>query len=398
MNLWDCPSARVFMAKACTMVRSSAKHVCLILPNPFIWDFAEAFRSFAANHMGEVWQINVQTNQDPEQTFLCQGFEEEGRNLEQALETNAQSMYLLLVFDPRTAPSEIYRKFCTQLATLSKLYKDTSGTLLWRVIFVWPASIPWPRADVCLETLFWWGQIHPSDTEYAIERFAEELNGIINEWEYTWLYALCQGLASSDPLLAEYIFKSLPISFEQIKQLLQSHPLALLDRQSRQAVIDLDTQARRRLAQENPPEGNLRLLWSQGALDIYPNGIVKIHPAAFYAANRSVALEQLIVQGQIKVYLPLVQEVHAFLCRQLEHACGSDWTKKDENFANITEEIGKLPRYMYENLKGKYDPALLDLAHYWRIIRNNLAHSHMIDCETAIQAGKLYAELRDSLK
>ncbi len=400
MNLWHCPSGKSFMRTVCQVLRTEEKFACVVMPWYHIPDFVQEFIRYSQNYLGYAATSRVEPGIDLTQA-LERCFSIESTGLDDILSRPALAMYLVLQVSPHLSHAEAAAvpKALEQVAHLAKIHKDDGRPLVWRLLVVLPASYPWPRADVCLEVFYWWGRVCQSDIEYALEQSCAELApGGFYEWEFFWLYALCQGLTVIDPLISVSLFTDMPTSAAEVYEMLQRHPVVDLDEETRKAVIDMDGQsihANRAL----PPDGTLRLLWSRGAVDLAANGLVSIHPAALIAAKRFNSLERLVILGQIKVYLPLVQEVHAFLCSQLRKTCGCDWNKKSpDRYAGLNEEIGSLPRYMQDQLHGRYrPPELLDLAIQWRSIRNCVAHGRMIDCETALVAHKLFCRLRDTL-
>ncbi|MBQ7607090.1 MAG: hypothetical protein IJU76_03880 [Desulfovibrionaceae bacterium] len=401
MNLWACPSAREFMHDVCSLVRTSEQFVCLVLPDPHRAGFIEAFVRYADNYLGQVSVCTLANTSTLDADFLASFFPEIlDASLAISLASSGTSTYLLLTFPCDLDDSDgACRAFLENLVQLAKERKKTGGILLWRLIVVWPAHLPWPHGGEGLVVRFWWGQLHPSDTEYAIEHCCREVyRDELKEWEYLWLYSLCQGLAVMDPLLSLRIFQELPLDLEEIQSLLADHPLMRVAPSIRQAIVRVDTQGASRLSRTEPPEGDIRTLWSIGALDIRENGLTALHPAAVCVANRISSLEKLVVAGQIKVFFPIVQEVHSFLCSQLRKVCGDCWHKKDKTFQNLNDEIGGLPRYMSEYLKGQHDPDLYSLAVQWRNIRNSLAHGQSISCRMAVDACRLYGELRNRLQ
>ena len=403
MNLWACPNAKEFMRDICQLVRTNDQYACVIIPKNYVLDFAEQFINYSQNFLGDILRINIDAADNIESVFLDAAFpqSENPMSLHTALETAAENMYLLLVISPDLQdPLEKCREFFEHLAQLVKIRKDTCAeTLLWRIIAVWPAHVMWPRAEVGLELRYWFSQIRQSDIEYVIERCWLEQGEQLKERELLWLYALCQGLATIDPMLSVDIFKNLPTSIDDIQAILEEHGLYNIDRDLRQKVIRMDSSASAKMSTALPPtRGDAYDLWSHGALDVRTNGFPALHPAAIHAANRINSLERMVVQGQMKVYLPIVQEVHTFICTQLQKDIGDTWNKKDEKYSSLNEDICALPRYMSEYLKGRHDPELYDLAIAWRNIRNCLAHSHMLGCADLLCAYKLYEKLRDRLK
>ncbi|MBQ7457426.1 MAG: hypothetical protein IJS54_07465 [Desulfovibrio sp.] len=399
MNLWKCPSAREFMQDVCQTVRIHDSHVCLVMPGLGINTFVQEFTAYAENYLSEIIPIEIGKHNDPKACFLS-AFQTASAipGLEAVMDCCAQSTYLLLVVSKDVAdPKGMIADLCQTIARLSKQKKDANATLLWRLIVVLPAHIPWPDETPSLKVNLWWGQIHPSDTEYAIEHcLRESIPSALHEWEYLWLYSLCQGLAVIDPMIADTIFHQLPTCLEEIETLFDNHPVRKLSPEAQKAIIRLDTLGN--IPQDQPKDGDVRLLWSLGALDMRENVSAMLHPAAYVAANRISSLERLVVQGQIKVYFPIVQEVHGFLCSQLQKSCGDHWNKYDPHFQTINDEIGALPKYMSLYLKGKHDPELYELACSWRAIRNSLAHGTMIQCQTAIDAHKKYRNLVEKCK
>ncbi len=401
MNLWSCPSAQEFMRDICSSMRTRDQFVCFVLPDPLRDGFIDAFVNYSDNYLGDVPVCTLERREHLDSDFLASFFP--GKNLvslADSFDHAGKSTYLLLTFPCDMDDSEGFCKsFLEELVSLAEKRRKSGGTLLWRLLIVLPGHMRWPEASDCLVQRFWWGKLHPSDTEYAIEHCCQEVyQGSLKEWEYLWIYSLCQGLAVTDPLMALRIFQNLPLDLQEIQALLADHPLMHVENSVRQAIVRADTEAGTRYSPVSPPEGDIRTLWSIGALDIRENGISVLHPAAVCVANRVSSLERLVVQGQIKVYFPIVQEVHTFLCAQLRKACGDDWHRRSDDFQNLKDEIGGLPRYMSSYLKGLHDPDLFTLAIKWRSIRNILAHGQSIQCQQAVEACRLYDELRRRLQ
>lgn len=404
MNTWYCPNGKAFMREVCLALRESVIHCLVELPVPLVREFTNEFTQYCRKYLSHILvrQIIGGTSRN---TVLRDLFNipdnEPVPPVNDLLRLDAADRYILLEFAPSLSSEERqdWMEFLEDLDRSTKQALDR-GTqeLLWKVIAVLPGSSAPYRPDMGIRKFMWWGRLHSSDMEYATEQFFAPVLEPEDRASYYWLYALCRGLASSDPMLAKWIVDEIPLNLDDVSQLMSRHPLFPTASRFKAVIARMDGKPSPCISRTAPPEkGDEAELWKNGLYLIDCFGNPKLHPVTLAAASRLQSLERRIVLGQMQVYLPIVQEVHGFLCRCLRRCCGSDWNRHArDRFTTINDEIGALPTYMKTELSG-YPPLLYDLAAIWREMRNTVAHNHMITCSVANDGVNLYRALVSSV-
>lgn len=400
MNIWNCPHGKAFMRSLCRTLEAGEKHVAIRLPERHLSSFLKEFGPYATRFLGSIQKVVLEDGLSLEEALEPAFMPDGGKN--RAPEDCFSRMvsggpHLLVVLPPSargTAPR--LREFLALAADRARACRDGDRRLPWAMAAVVPADFGGLEDDTGLEVRDWWGKLHPSDLEFAIE---QALADITNEASYCWYDALCKGLARMDPELVDAIFRNPPVSAAELADVLREGP-TVFDRELAERAWSYWQDPPAALRRDTPPKGELEtLLWERGALDIDCYGKPALHPAVLVAAGQEALLEKLVIQGQMQVYLPIVQEVHGFLCRNLAGICGPDWSGRDpENFTSVEQEIGSLAFYMNylkDTLGMSIPRELTDLAHIWREVRNTIAHGNMISCQLAIRAMLLYAEVRE---
>lgn len=400
MNTWYCPNGKAFMREICLDLRDSVTHYLVELPIPLVRDFTDEFTQYSRKYLSYILvkKVGDGTSRDAVLRELFNIPDNEPvPPAHDLLRRDAADHYILLEFSPSLSPEERqnWMAFLADLDLSTKQALDRGAQeLRWKVIAVLPGSSAPYRPDMGIKKIVWWGFIHSSDMEYAAEQFFAPVLEPEDRSSYYWLYSLCRGLASSDPMLAEWLVNDMPLDLDDVGQLMSKHPLFSTARLFKNVIARMDGKPPLHFSRTTPPEkGDEAELWKHGLYVIDCFGNPSLHPAALAAASRLQSLERRIVLGQMQVYLPIVQEVHGFLCRSLRRCCGSDWNKHArDRFTTINDEIGALPAYMRAELSG-YPPLLYDLAAIWREMRNTVAHNHMITSSMANDGVNLYRVL-----
>lgn len=399
MNIWYCPQGKAFMRALCRTLEKEVEHAVVSLPERYIPSFLTEFSSYGRKSLGPFLTVQIEAGR-PLAESLMPAFQTEGGDevlpLEDfpELQVKKGSTVVLRFPSQLAAIREECFSFLEIMAAYAKACKDRGESPRWNLIAVMPAQWPLPREEIGVKTFVWWGKLRPSDLEYAVEQTLEGL--ALNEAVYYWYYALCKGLAVVDPELVEAIVANPPTSAEQLADVVHNHELLREDvGELAQQYYDMGQSEANR---QTLPRGIEAKLWHLGALDIDCYGKPALHPAALVASGLLTPLENLLVQGQMQVYLPLVQEVHSFICRMMEKRFGADWGKQDlQNYDSVESEIGGLPFYMKEYYERKIPQELLDLAFLWRAVRNTIAHGSIIPCNLALIAVTRYKEFRTSI-
>lgn len=398
MNIWYCPQGKAFMRALCRTLAKEVEHVVVSLPERHIPSFLTEFSSYGRKSLGPFMTVQIEDGR-PLAESLMPAFQTEGRDvvlLEDFPELQVKKGSTIVLRFPShlSANRQECAGFLEIMAAHAKACKDRRESPPWNLIALMPAQLPLPREEIGLKTFVWWGKLRPSDLEYAVEQTLEGL--ALNEAAYYWYYALCKGLAVMDPGLVEAIVSNPPVSARQLVEVVQGHELLRNDvGELARRYYEMGQSG---INRQTLPHGIEATLWHLGALDIDCYGNPALHPAALVAAGLETRLETLLVQGQMQVYLPLVQEVHSFLCRMLEKRFGADWGKKNtQKYDSVESEIGKLPFYMKEFFRRKISQELIDLAFQWREVRNTIAHGSIIPCKLALIAVARYKEFRTSI-
>ena len=396
MNIWNCPHGKAFMRSLCRLQEAGDRHVMVRLPERHMPSFLKEFCGYSTRFFGTVQKVILEDDQ-PLAKSLAPVFMSNGVDsplLEDYFtRTVKNSPNLLLVLPPKSpvAASDC-RKFLEMAAAHAKAFQDEDKRLLWSMVAVLPVQFDCPQEEIGLESWTWWGHLHPSDLEFSIE---QALADITNEAAYYWYSALCKGLARMDPELVDAIVLNPPTSVEELADVVQDSQAMFSPE-----VIDLACRYLQdppsALRRDTLPKGEVEAaLWKYGALDINCYGKPSLHPAVLVAAGHKEQLEKLVIQGQMQIYLPLVQEVHNFLCRTLTDLCGPDWSTRDTTkFQSVEQEIGALPLYMKTEFGMNIPKSLIDLAYTWREVRNVIAHNRMIPCYLTLRAVLRYGEAR----
>lgn len=209
MNTWYCPNGKAFMREICLALRESVIHCLVELPVPLVREFTNEFTQYCRKYLSHILvrQIIGGTSRN---TVLRDLFNipdnEPMPPVNDLLRLDAADRYILLEFAPSLSSEERqeWMEFLEELDRSTKRALDR-GTqeLLWKVIAVLPGSSAPYRPDMGMRKFMWWGLLHSSDMEYATEQFFAPVLEPEDRASYYWLYSLCRGLASSDPMLAK---------------------------------------------------------------------------------------------------------------------------------------------------------------------------------------------------
>lgn len=402
MLLWQCPHPREFLDEIFEILQKGERHVVIHLPYWRMEEFNNALYNANKRYRypldfpvplaeASPYENLRQCALKPEDFFKAPLLSQEMQKENIVLSIPSQLSFEL---------QEEWLKFMAEISSETRQYQESlsgqEGTaeqqipLPWRLLILAPAHFPSPKPETSLEIFLGSGLCTQSDLEYAIENCVSK-SGIRNLSSRLWLEAICKGLGMRDVGLCSFIFRELPLDMEEIMAMLRTYPLPELDYDTINCIISLDDGSEQ-----------IRDLWRErqwlrdiGILESDCRNRESLHPAALARANRPHAIKRLLVEGQIRIYLPMVQEIHNFIYQQLSKICGDDWHKRySENYSGMDMEIGPLANYMSTYLKGECGEALLELAYLWRDVRHTVAHSRFLDYEIARDAVDLYEALR----
>lgn len=389
MNVWECPNARGQMDEFYEILKTGQKHIVYILPRFRMAGFAAGFCEFSRRYYDDAAIAFCENNDIPVDCLGRFFGEDAGKTLNELMEKPASHITIMLVLpgNPDEKCAGRWIDFFQQLGAASKSCLERGYPLLWHILAVVPAQMPEPKPESALEFFLGSGIWRSSDLEYVVEQNIRDYE-ISAASSRLWLYALCLGLGRSDPGVCNAIFEAMPMNEEEILAMLASYEYEDLNDELKAAVIALDGGAKKISWHE------LTLLRDYGILDFDADGKESLHPAALCRARRPQPIKRMVVQGQIRVYLPLVQEVHHFIQGRLKKLWGENWHKFDEAaFPNIQIDMGPLCAYMNKYLRGQCGADLLELARMWRDVRHTLAHGNILDFDTARSAVMLYEQM-----
>lgn len=403
MLFWKCPHPREFLDFIFETLRQGDHHAALLIPHWKISGFSDALHAANQKYRYSLDFPVISADADPLDCFRQCAEDPDGLELKdlQGRAMRKDNLIIALPTGLDASGQERWLGLIKKLSADAKEYhervsgsaEDAYFTLPWRALFIIPSHFPDPEPETSLDIILADGRASQSDLEYAIENCVEEF-ALSKAWSRIWLEAVCQGLGIRDVSLCPHMFRELPMDLDGVMDALRSFPFPELDEELKRSVIELDNPA----AQDNNLWIAKRLLRDLGILELDCHRVERLHPAALARAGRSRSIERLLVQGQARVYLPLAQEAHAFICGRLSHIFGGGWHTLDPaNFPNPDIEIGPLAFYIDKVLKrsrGQDLTDLKDLAFLWREARNTIAHGRLLDVATAREAVELYEELR----
>lgn len=388
MSIWYSPHPKGFLRKLCQALATADEHCAVTIPRHLLQSFQEELLSYGRKSLGELVSLRL----DPDGTLL-QNLSplftlsnKQEAILSELADVPLKRCRTLAIFLPETLLpwEDEFFTFVDEMTAHAKACKDQSRDLSWCMLVVIPFGRKVPREDIGLKLFHWWGCVHVSDVEYAIERAF----GCYEEKErhlYCWFYALCKGVASMDPGLVDVFLQNLPTNIDSLIQCLRTHELNT--KENGDLVQNYFRRTPPRLSRNEIPREYAAELWQHGILDIDSEGRPSLHPGALVAANQIEELERLVVKGQMQVYLPLVQEVHSFIYRKAEYWLGSGWdAKHKEAYPTLNSEIGPLAFCLENNYRKKIDRQYIETAKKWREIRNSIAHAQMIPFKNAVKA------------
>lgn len=401
MTIWQCPHYREFLESIWEELQKGDHHLVIQLPAWQIGELRDAIYAFYKRyHYSMAFPVS-EANISPEEYLRQCALEPDSFSLDNLTERKMVSENILLALpeDMEEEAREKWNEFFDKLSSDAREYQKRffgdnedfrqALPLPWRLLALMPTHFPSPKPETSLEIFLGSGMAMRSDLEYAIESCLMESN-IRRESSRLWLKAICQGLGTRDVGLCRNIFEFLPLDLDEVMEMLKACPFPEMDEAVIRAVIAID--------EGNTQNGcsfserqNLR---DYGILENDCENMERLHPVALARANRPYSVYRLLLQGQIRTYLPMVQEVQAFIHEELERLCGSGWhTMESEKYPGLAMEIGPLAGYMSRWLKGCCGYDLLNLAFLWRDLRNNVAHGVLLDYEHARDAVDLYEAL-----
>lgn len=398
MSIWQCPQGKAFIEKICDELFKGT-HYVVCFPKPHITRFLSAFQTYAKQMLGGtktvIWNGEQTLTDSLSSLFNC--------NIKNWLELpsynlpNGISLLVLVISD--SLPHECeqdFLHFLIHMKSHAHTLRDKGKTnAKWNLLVISNPDVCIPKDDMDMRVLRWWGMLRPSDLEYAIEQNTYPVLDSLDDAMLCWFKALCRGFAVCDPELVETLFNHLPHNSKELRKAFDQHPFYTKEIS---VLASQYTDIRELMVGRKIPSAKGIILWSLGIFDLDCHGVPSIHPVALAAANRTEELERMAVNGQIKVYLPMVQQVLDFIRRYMSYTFGSDWDKKSTTYEGMEYDIGKLPKYLSTFFYHNIPKDIYSLASLWRKVRHLLAHGHMVDQETAEKAVRLLCTLQDSGK
>ncbi len=407
MILWQCPHPALFVKEVCETLDTLQDHCIVSMPSRLIPNFQEELIFYCKSTRGGNYiQLHQLEKAPPLRDALAPLFSDSKASsladLKNKWLIGASTLIVTLPDQPLFIEKEFFDFLINDLMAHAKNCRDNAETLLWNMLVIAPADRKIPSQDIGLKVFLWWGRLHNSDVEYAIEDAFRNSFGLETKkktLDYWWLYPVCKGISRSDPDLVEMVYRNAPQGMDDLMVVLSEHELNTEENGNLvKAFLDLDN-SRYKLTLNALPQGLAAKLWHKGILDLTFQGDITLHPAALLAAGYKNKLEKLIVQGQMQFFLPLVQEVHTLLWNKVEEYWGGnleDLIPKDKNLESARDEIGPfyaLLSYLYQK-KGKSIPRVLHSAvKRWRQLRNDIAHIKMLSRQTIDDALTSYEEI-----
>lgn len=390
MDAWSGPAARDFFADIYDVLHNCQEHCGVVIPERWQRSFRAALLRSSQEGYGEIHIITL----EPSNRLLADlagEFCETGKkptSVKELARRHLNEGQILALNFPNDIASwrKEYYEFLAWISADAKRRKDSGEPLNWSLLCILPPGSGF-KADSGMRILEWWGRHYPSDLEFAIERALRPQN--LDPPAYTWLYAICRGLGNAAPDLVEYLAHKRLIDMENIIAALKAHELC---------NEEIGNMARKygnaACSRSRPPAGQARCLWKAGALDIGCQGDPLLHPAALVACGLKYRLANLVVAGQMQVYLPMAQRVFHWLMKRMREKFGPDWS---DRCPEKPDGIGKLARILSNFFRTRAEEEAT-LANYWKDVRNNIAHAKLIPYKLALRAVNEYDRLSGKQK
>jgi hypothetical protein len=244
-------------------------------------------------------------------------------------------------------------------------------------------TFPKFSSDLLLTIHHWWAQTDIVDHQWALNHFLaiNPSQSLAQEW---WLKGICRGIAYDDLSMMELLIENSPFNFDQIKALIQRHPLFGISKGLKlSSVLPNRVINPLSLTLPNPPDRDTeRILWANGLFSYNPHNFP--HPVIM----NDEQLSRCISMGQRQVFLPLIDHVQSILCNTIEDLFGAgvwEYYEKDiSRRSSIVAEISPLAFFVKNTLPRQWPnscdrTAVTELAFAWRKIRHSIAHNNMLD-------------------
>lgn len=389
-TIWIGPRVRAFMDEICKELFTGHEHCALVLPERYHDSFLIAFRKYVQNTTSSLHILNLMPGCALLPSLVPAFCDDEIAVNQpwQLLEAHTRQNAVPVLAIPATYHDNELGDFVCSLRDGANAALSRGEALNWRMLFVITPNYNFPNEAPGLRYFHWWGKLHPSDLEFAIE--GESLRRGLGIAAHSWFYSLCRGLCEIALELVSPIFEQAPTTFSEVLDILTEHPLSTGS--SAAIVLNHMNQPAVAVSRNKLPPAELTRAWQAGLLDMGCHGRLQIHPAALLAAGMTDAIGALIHSGQLQVYFPYVQEVLHLLHHRLDNTLGSGWKQKVEG---NPDEIGALQFFVYNERKKNchiYEEA--DLAFIWWNIRNRLAHHTMLDAREVMKGLALYETMR----
>lgn len=390
MTPWELPTGNAFLEEI-GKGHEDGCHMVIVLPATMLTESTDAVAKYFYQQRVATCHVTLKPGMSV-RLAICNELNLPIQDWKVLLQTDIDEK-LVLLSGFEVLPKDEQANVTQELIQAARL--SHSGENCWYfLLFVLPGDDGNLRTDLRLRIIPWWNRLGIVDVEYVFQR-AVSSQSIESDIDFLWCYSLLHSLR--DPSLATTIINNLPRTFEEIQTILEEHPLFDVAQkyseniscyQQHSAVLYIyDKEGK------TPIDKKIVPMWRHGFIC----GNDSLHPVAMHAAKRTKDLEKCIAKGQVRVLLPIIQDVHTALMAYLNVNLPGGWLnriEKDEDLREaIRTEIGPLTfcvkKLCYEErLIGK---AVCDLAFAWRGIRNSLAHYKPIqygDLKSALALSK----------
>ncbi len=257
-------------------------------------------------------------------------------------------------------------------------------------------EFPVPQENVKLSTLFWQGVSRKADIHYILETELDSLG--LTPGHSAWLRALCLGLAPGYPEVAHAILAQRPSTVQDVHDLLKK----MADGAEH---ITLPSGLLPALAKERitpgvlPKDQQVRTWWRKGWVGWADGPTPRVAPVALAAAGAFDVIDHRILQGQLEVLLPMVEQVRRDMIAWLTHRFGPEWIDTEipgldpDERRRVETEIGPLVHHVCRapnwKLRKGVPHVLRKMGDCWVTIRNKLVHGdlvHLPDLEEGVVA------------
>ncbi len=261
-------------------------------------------------------------------------------------------------------------------------------------------EFPVPEENVRLARHVWWGVSRTADIYCLLE---EEFDKKVRtQAERAWLTALCLGLARGCPDLAEILLQESP-------RTVKSTQAVLLEFFGEPLPPDLPAVSRlnghpgdRQIPPEPPDSVEFKRLWRKGWVTWEEGTGTRLHPAVCAAPAPGDDIRSRVLEGQIEVLMPQVEQVRRAMVAWLRDRHGDNWVAActdgmdEEERDKVQTEMGPLLHHVFRRGKEPRTRKAKRVARpgeLWREIRNRLAHGDVVSLRQLEEAYRAWRAL-----